>query len=258
MARIVESTGIRGIVSGVDPTTWDPDHPKAQHPRYTAASIASGKRESKLVLQSRLRLPEDEKAPVYFLCCRLVPEKGVELVLQAFKELAASSPAQLVVMGTGDPYFHDAFEQLGRETGAVAWTPFDQDLARIAYAGADFGLMPSFAEPCGLHQLISFRYGTLPIAHAVGGLKDTVVDLRDHADAGTGLFSRGLGDRELLAALEESESLLRTAPEQILAARRRAMAHDWTWRRTATEFAQLYRDLDAGAVASSLHPQGAE
>jgi starch synthase len=235
---------LAGIVSGVDPAVWSPDRPGAIARAYDAETVTEGKRANRSLLQEVCGLRADPEVTVYGVCGRLVPEKGIDLVLAAIAPHLRSGRAQLVVMGPGEARYHQEIRCLAQDTpGRVRGFPrFEPDVARLLYAGCDFVLMPSRVEPCGLNQLIALRFGTLPIVAPVGGLNDTVLDLR-HRSSGVGLVLAAPASWALAQGLEFAHAWLHGSPPEVAAARRRAMAQDWTWRRTAGEFRDLYQRL---------------
>lgn len=164
-----------GIRNGIDRDTWDPQHPAGVASAYHEADL-SGKARSKAALQRRLGLEERGDVPLVALCSRLCVQKGIDLLLEA--RVGDRLDLQLVLLGEGEPRLVEALRALaGRYPTRVAFeTPFTDDGERELLAGADLLLMPSQFEPCGLAQLRAQRFGVVPVAHAVGGLRDTIRD----------------------------------------------------------------------------------
>jgi len=242
----VREMGITGIVSGVDYTEWGPDHRVTGAHRYTAATVQAGKRVNKRALQARCGIRIDERLPVASVCSRLVPEKGIDQILDGLAPLVHTERMQLVVVGRGEPRYHRSLDSLARRArGMVHWDPqFTKSFVHLLYAGSDFTLMPSLVEPCGLNQLISMHYGTLPIVHAVGGLNDTVTDLITRPGNGTGFVSRQDGSDGLQAVTQAAiQWLTGSVPAVVQRTRQRAMRADWSWHRTAGQYAALYSRL---------------
>lgn len=243
---------ISGIVNGIDPADWPLP--------YNASQIIVGKLAAKRVLQRELGLREDTTVPLFMCCGRLVADKGLDLILAVVPGLVRAGRMQLAVMGNGEKRYIDAFASLARAVPtAVALRPhFESTAARRLYAGADFTLMPSLVEPCGINQLIALRYGTLPVVHAVGGLRDTVVDIAEYPDDGDGLRFDAPTPTALHATLERALVWWTDDPAGVMAARARAMCRDWTWARCAEQFAHFYAELmrtyaDRGRQASGEH-----
>ena len=167
---------LHGILNGIDDEEWNPATDALIARRYDAARLEA-KRDNKLALQQRMGLPADADAPLFGFVGRLTEQKGVDLIAEAAPRITAAA-AQLAVLGTGERELEDALRALARAhpRQVAAEIGFDEALAHLIEAGADAFLMPSRFEPCGLNQMYSQRYGTPPIAHATGGLCDSIVD----------------------------------------------------------------------------------
>ncbi|QIY98686.1 glycogen synthase [Streptomyces sp. S1D4-11] len=239
---------MEGIVAGVDRKVWDPASPGPLTVPYDGREVTDGKRANKRLLQRRTGLGADPRIPLFAVCARLVPDKGIDLVFAALGPLLTSGRAQLAVVGTGDAEYLKVLADLqDRAPRAVHHTPrFDQELASLVYAGADFTLMPSRVEPCGLNQLIAMAYGTIPLVSAVGGLRDTVTDLRDDPAEGTGFRFAALTSDAVGHTVDHAVRWLAEHPGEVERTRRRAMSHDWSWERTARQTARLYERVVAG------------
>ncbi|RME92630.1 MAG: glycogen synthase GlgA [Verrucomicrobia bacterium] len=233
---------LSGILNGIDEDVWqtraNPHLPAA----YDAGHL-EGKAVCKAALQREMELPEAPQTPLFGTISRLEHQKGIDLILQAW-ELLADEPWQYVLLGSGDP----RLEELAR-VAQQRWPDRfrfvqgrDEGLAHRIEAGADFYLMPSRYEPCGLNQMYSLRYGTVPIVHAVGGLDDAVVDEEDDPERATGIKFREPTAAALAAAIRRALELY-AQPETLVAFRRRGMQADVGWRRAAREYVALYRRL---------------
>ncbi|MFF8726192.1 glycogen synthase [Streptomyces sp. NPDC015171] len=238
---------MEGIVAGVDRKVWNPASPGPYAVPFDGSGATDGKRANKRLLQRRTGLGVDPGIPVFAVCARLVPDKGIDLVLAALGPLLTGGRAQLVVVGSGDAEYVEELADLeARAPGAVHHTPrFDQGLASLVYAGADFTLMPSRVEPCGLNQLIAMAYGTIPLVSAVGGLRDTVLDLRADPAEGTGFRFAALTEEAVGHTVDHAMRWLAGHPGEVERTRRRAMSHDWSWERTARQTALLYERVTA-------------
>ena len=227
---------LSGIVNGIDTAAWDPASDGRIARRYDAQSLEA-KALNKAVLQKRLGLQQDEDVPLAGMVARLTHQKGVDLVAAAAGELAAL-PAQLAVLGKGQAEHEQAFlEAARRHPGRVAVViGFDEDLAHAIEAGADFFLMPSRFEPCGLNQMYSQRYGTPPVARATGGLVDTVVD------GVTGFLFERPEPEALVAAVRRAAAAYRD-PVRWRRIQRAGMACDFSWSAAARRYADLYAAL---------------
>ncbi len=236
---------LHGILNGVDTDAWNPATDPLIARRYDAARL-DAKRENKLALQARMRLPSVPDRPLLGFIGRLTDQKGADLIAAIAPRLAALG-AQLVVLGTGDAGLERALRaaaEAHRGTVAVELA-FDEALAHLIEAGADAFLMPSRFEPCGLNQMYSQRYGTPPVARATGGLCDSIVDCgaATLADGrASGFLFQELAPDALLEAIERALAAYRE-PATWRALQRAGMARDFSWRASAAEYAALYAGL---------------
>ncbi|MBA2541010.1 MAG: glycogen synthase GlgA [Deltaproteobacteria bacterium] len=238
-----------GIVNGIDTLFWDPANDKAiAHPFSRAAP--KGKAACRAALAEEAKLPLHDREPLIGVIARMTGQKGLDLVADIVPWLATISGnvgARLVVLGAGEPEYEERFRWLARTFDKHVSTTigFDIGFARRIYAGADLFLMPSRFEPCGLGQLYAMRYGTIPIVHAVGGLRDTVSDPGNAELAkgrGTGIRFDTASPEALAHAIWRGTQLFgdRTAFAKL---RDAAMARDSSWMVSAHEYVQLYRSL---------------
>jgi starch synthase len=239
---------LAGILNGVDYAIWDPATDATIPARYDRNALG-GKARCKAALQAELGLDVRPDPPVLGVISRLAEQKGIDLVVDVADELLATSDAQLVVLGSGDPRLESALQALhDRLPGRVAVRlGFDDPLAHRIEAGADLFLMPSRYEPCGLSQLYSLRYGAVPVVHATGGLADTVTDYDPATETGTGFVFRALARAPFLDAIRRALALRRDATRwQALV--RRGMAADFSWDASAARYRTLYADVIARPV----------
>lgn len=239
-----------GILNGIDNDYWDP----ATDPNITANYSASSlllKAENKMALQRANGLKVDKNIPVIGIVSRLCDQKGLDIVTDKIEELMRLK-LQLVILGNGDLRYHELLEwakmrypwQIGLNL------KFDEKVAHQIYAGADMFLMPSFYEPCGLSQLISFRYGTVPIVRKTGGLADTVHNFDLEKGSGDGFVFEQYSSSALLEAVKRAISVYGTgkAWEEI---QKRIMAYDYSWDTSARKYESIY--LKAISKATSAH-----
>jgi starch synthase len=235
-----------GILNGVDYSEWRTTGNPHLPFEYSADDLR-GKTLNKLALQRELGLPERPEAPLFGNIGRLVEQKGVEIMLGALEEMLHAD-LQFVVLGTGAPEYQRAYQDLARRfpRQAAARIEFDEGLSHRIEAGCDFFVMPSRFEPCGLNQMYSLRYGTIPIVRAVGGLDDTVVDIREDPDRMNGIKFHEYSAPALAKAIRKALALYAEAPlfERY---RANAMRVDFSWDRTAAEYGQVYRRLVDGS-----------
>ncbi|MHB1565993.1 MAG: glycogen synthase GlgA [Acidiferrobacter sp.] len=232
-----------GIVNGIDDHIWDPATDPLIAARYTERNLHD-KARNKSALQRHMGLPVDPAIPLLAVISRLSHQKGLDLVLAIADRLAAL-PAQLVVLGAGETAIEAAVRVLANDHPAhiAAHIGFDEGLAHLIEAGADMFLMPSRFEPCGLTQMYSQRYGTPPIAHATGGLVDTIIDERGAANnCQSGfLFQEPTANalwEAVCRALDVSRN--RDAWKHI---QRNGMRKNFSWSKSACEYLHLYERL---------------
>jgi starch synthase len=230
-----------GILNGIDVADWDP----ADDPRIAASYSADhlgGKARCKDELQRRAGLARRADVPVFSFIGRLVHQKGVDVLAQALWR-ALEWDMQMVVLGTGTPDAEGYLSHVAwsRRDKMVAWIQYDHARAHELLAGADFLLMPSRYEPCGLSQLYGLRYGTLPIVHGTGGLIDTVYNYDEATGDGTGFVFYGLQADTLANTIGWALWTWYNRPRQILTMRKRAMEQDFSWNRSAAAYDGIYR-----------------
>jgi starch synthase len=228
-----------GILNGADYSEWNTtDNPLLNHP-YSSQDLR-GKAAEKLDLQTELGLAAAADVPLFGNVSRLVEQKGSDILLGALEEML-STPMQFVLLGSGSPWLERAFQRLVfRHRGKVAVRiGYDHALAHRIEAATDFFLMPSRFEPCGLNQMYSLRYGTLPIVRATGGLDDSITDLTENAQTATGIKFREPSARALAKAIRKALVLYgRKALFGLM--RQNGMARDFSWERTAGEYLKVY------------------
>ncbi|MFZ5481454.1 MAG: glycogen synthase [Myxococcota bacterium] len=228
-----------GILNGVD-DAWDPATDKHLAAHFTADDL-SGKATCKAALQRELGLPVRPEVPMFSLVARLDHQKGIDLVAEAAPWLMQHD-VQLVMLGSGsstlEQFFRDAERWWPKK--ARGWVGFNEGLAHRIEAGADVFLMPSRFEPCGLNQMYSMRYGTVPIVHAVGGLADTVQTVNPEADTGTGWAFRNFSVESLVEAMGWALLTYTKFPEAWRRIQLRGMRQDFSWERSAKEYVKVY------------------
>ncbi|MGX7091389.1 glycogen synthase GlgA [Hutsoniella sourekii] len=234
---------VRGIINGIDYDINNPADDKLIPHHFTIDDL-KGKKLNKLALQKRLGLPEKEDVALIGVVSRLTDQKGFQLVEERLNELLQAE-VQVVILGTGEAqfehsfrYFQDVYPDKMR-----ACIDFDIQLAQQIYASADMFLMPSAFEPCGLSQMISMRYGTLPIVHETGGLADTVEPYNQYTGAGTGFSFNQFDSYIMLETIYRALDVYYNQPEAWQKLVHQAMSRDFSWERPAQEYFQLYQGL---------------
>jgi starch synthase len=238
-----------GILNGVDYDDWNPaNDPFLAHP-YSQTDL-TGKTANKLELQKAFGLPQDIGVPLFGNIGRLVEQKGVDIMLGALEEMLTTN-IQFVQLGSGESGFERAYQELAKrhpERMAVR-IGFEELLSHRVEAGCDFFVMPSRFEPCGLNQMYSLHYGTVPIVRAVGGLDDTVIDVRENVDAANGIKFDLYSSQALAKAFRKALALYQE-PELLQRFRLNGMTANLSWERTAEGFKEVYaRALRIGTTA---------
>jgi starch synthase len=231
---------LTGILNGVDYRQWDPRVDELIPQRYDARGLDM-KSENKRALCAKMGLPYAEGTPCIGMISRLADQKGFDLIGEALDDLLAMD-LQLVLLGTGEKRYHEMFTRAARKFPkkvAVALT-FDNALAHWIEAGADMFLMPSRYEPCGLNQIYSLRYGTVPIVRATGGLDDTIEDVS--GGTGTGFKFNEYASSEMLKAIRRAVQAFADR-DQWRKLMRNGMARDFSWESSARQYVHLYRSI---------------
>jgi starch synthase len=231
-----------GILNGVDYGQWSPAVDAFIAGHYSESTLAA-KQICKKSLQRTMGLPAKSSRPLVGMISRLTSQKGFDLVEKSFDRLMEVE-LQLVLLGSGESHYEEFFRAAAdRFPDRVAVRiGFDDALAHQIEAGADIFLMPSLYEPCGLNQMFSLKYGTIPVVRAVGGLKDTVEDYDAEKRAGTGFVFGPFETEALMEALVRAIKVFQKKPAWT-ALRRQAMSRDFSWERSAQAYSNLYQEL---------------
>lgn len=228
-----------GILNGVDYGEWNTTKNSFLPHAYSVAEIA-GKAANKSALQKEVGLPERDKVPLFGTISRLAEQKGVDIELGALEEMLTAD-IQFVVLGSGSPAFEKGYQKLAlRFPGKVAVRlGYNEGLAHRIEAACDFYLMPSQFEPCGLNQMYSLRYGTIPVVRATGGLDDSVIDYTQDAARANGIKFQEYSARALAKAIRKALAIY-DRPELLNQFRRNAMKVDFSWKKTVGEYLKVY------------------
>ncbi len=237
-----------GILNGVDYEEWNTVENGHLKHVYSVEELR-GKDENKSALQREMGLPAAD-VPLFATVTRLVDQKGVDIQLAALQEMLASK-MQFVLLGSGAPVFEKAYAELQQRfpDKVAVKIGFDQGLSHRIEAGADFFIMPSRFEPCGLNQMYSQRYGTIPIVRRTGGLDDSVTDLLDNEERADGIKFNEYSARALAKAIRKALVLYENK-ELLADFRRNAMLADFSWERTAQEYVRVYEEAVMLSVAA--------
>ncbi|MBN1447786.1 MAG: glycogen synthase GlgA [Bacteroidetes bacterium] len=231
-----------GILNGMDTAVWNPEIDSLIPQTYSHTSLEK-KQENKKALCARFKLPFDPRIPVIGIVSRLADQKGFDLIKEKLVDIMKMN-LQLVVLGSGEKHYEELFTKTAKKFKKKVGVHigFDEELAHLIEAGSDMFLMPSKYEPCGLNQMYSLRYGTLPIVRATGGLADSVEDLDEKPKAGTGFVFTEYSARDLVDAMQralkayEDEKLWQSAMV-------RAMKKDYSWDSSARRYIDVYKKL---------------
>lgn len=239
----MESGKLSGIVNGIDTELYNPENdPHVTFP--FSINDLSGKAKNKKELQEQLGLPVNENIPLIGIVSRLTDQKGFDILVSELESILQQD-LQMVVLGTGYQQYEEAFRWFANcyPENLSANITFDIGLAQKIYASSDMFLMPSAFEPCGLSQMMAMRYGTLPIVHEIGGLKDTVEPFNPFDKTGTGFgfnhFSGFWMTNTLLFALD----IFHNHKEDWQAIQKNAMSADFSWDSASLAYEKLYKDL---------------
>jgi len=239
------SARLFGILNGVDYAEWNTTHNLHLAAPYSIHRMR-GKAVNKAALQRELGLPVVPEAPLFGTITRLTEQKGIDIQLGALEEMF-STKMQFVLLGSGAPEYERACHRLAarfpRRVGVRLG--YDTGLAHRIEAGCDFYLMPSKYEPCGLNQMYSLRYGTIPIVRKTGGLDDTVVDAGEDPPRATGIKFTAYSSAALAKAIRKAMVLFHR-PDVLTTYRRNAMAADFSWERTLGEYERVYQSAKLG------------
>jgi starch synthase len=230
-----------GILNGVDYSQWDPAVDRLIPARYSPADL-SGKAACKRELQRRFGLDENPGVPIVGVVSRLAAQKGLDLLAQAIEPLLSDMLVQFVILGSGDKSLEAFYGQLSnRYPGRIgSYIGYNNEVAHWIEAGADFFIMPSLYEPCGLNQMYSLKYGTLPIVRATGGLDDSVQQYDETSGAGTGFKFYEPSARAIYYAVGWAVSTYFDRQQHIRQLIQSAMAQNFSWERSAQEYLAAY------------------
>ena len=235
---------MQGIVNGIDYETYNPETDKKIYANYNADNFRKKKSINKTKLQEELGLAVDKKRYMIGLISRLTDQKGLDLIDYVMERLV-DDYTQLVVIGTGEAQYENMFRHFAWKypDRISANICYSDDLAHKLYAAADAFLMPSRFEPCGLTQMISFRYGTLPIVRETGGLKDTVQPFNEYENTGDGFSFTNYNGEEMLNIINYSKHIYFDRKRQWNQMVDRAMANDYSWKASKFRYEGLYKYL---------------
>ncbi len=236
-----------GIINGIDYRDWNPKTDEFLPVHYSTSNL-SGKAEIKKEIQKEFGLAEEPETPLFSMISRLADQKGFSELLSgspsALEQILCERKCQFIVIGTGDSRFEEKLKDLdARYPNISVRIVFSNRIAHVVEAASDFFLMPSRYEPCGLNQLYSLHYGTIPVAHRTGGLADTIIDLQEDEKNGDGFLFERLSPEEIVATVNKTIKFYNEDKKAVLDARIRGMKADFTWEKSALSYLNLYNTL---------------
>ena len=236
---------LTGITNGIDTGTFNPETDKALPAHYNANTFVEGKAACKAALQEEVGLPVRPDVPLLVMVTRLAGHKGLDLLCYIARRLLWEEDVQMLILGTGEAQFETFFKELAQQfpDKVAAKITFNLGLAARIYAGGDVYLMPSKSEPCGLSQMNAMRYGTVPVVHATGGLKDTVPPCDEHGQGGLGFTFQSYNADDFLAAIKRCVHLYKDEPEAFRALQKHEMEQDFSWNVPAGRYMELFNRM---------------
>ena len=233
---------LTGITNGIDVGTFNPETDSALPAHYNADSFVEGKAACKAALQKEVGLPVKPDVPLMVMVTRLAGHKGLDLLCYIARRLLWEEDCQLLILGTGEPQYENFFRNLANEypEQCAAKITFNLGLAARIYAGGDIYLMPSKSEPCGLSQMNAMRYGTVPVVHATGGLKDTVPPADENGEGGLGFTFQSYNADDFLASVKRCLNLYHHNRDGFRALQHRDMCQDFSWNVPAGRYMDLF------------------
>jgi starch synthase len=235
-----------GILNGIDYTAWDPAVDKLIPANFSPTDLG-GKAECKQQLQTRFKLDINPGVPIVGVVSRFAQQKGLDLLAGAIEAMANNMRVQFAILGSGDKGLEKFFGDLSKRfLGRIgAHIGYNNELAHWIEAGSDFFLMPSRYEPCGLNQIYSLKYGTLPIVRATGGLDDTVQQYDENAGTGTGFKFDDINAHAVYYAVGWAVSTYYDRPHHITQMQAAAMQENYSWGKSARAYVNVYRQAIA-------------
>ena len=236
---------LTGITNGIDVNTFNPETDPALPAHYNADTFVQGKAKVKAALQEEVGLPVRPDVPLMVMVTRLAGHKGLDLLCYIARRLMWEQDAQMIILGTGEPQYEAFFRDLQEQfpDRVAAKITFNLGLAARMYAGGDIYLMPSKSEPCGLSQMNAMRYGTVPVVHATGGLKDTVPPCDEDGQGGLGFTFQSYNADDFFAAIIRALNLYNHQPENFRALQRTEMQQDFSWNIPAARYMEIFTKM---------------
>ncbi len=230
-----------GILNGIDTQIWNPEKDSVIPHQYSWHNFQQGKEKNKKELIQHFNLDSISK-PIFSMAVRLTEQKGVKMLSECIEPILQNMSCQFVIMGNGDSWAQNYFESLPKKYPGQIGVKigFEQEMEHLMDAGADFSLVPSLYEPCGLKQMVSQTYGTLPVARATGGLEDTVSNYNEHYGIGTGFKFHDISSHALYNTIGWANATWYDRPHHIHTMRKMAMKKNYSWTKSSLDYQSLY------------------
>ncbi len=235
---------LSGILNGIDTSLWDPNKDLILPKNYSAHTFKSGKAKNKMELQKKFNLEIADK-PIFSMAVRLAEQKGIGMLAEAIEPILNTMHCQFVIMGQGEQWAQNYLASLPKKYPhqIAVQIGFDGNTEHMMDAGSDFSLVPSIYEPCGLKQMVSQTYGSLPIARSTGGLEDTVFNYNEYYGVGTGFKFKDITSQALYNTIGWANATYFDRPDHINRMRKMAMRQDYSWNRSSLDYQNLYKKL---------------
>jgi len=231
-----------GIINGIDTKVWNPDKDKHLPKKYSLKNVEQ-KVVNKQALAEKFGFDFNEDTPILGLISRLYDSKGIDLVQKILPDLMKMD-LQMIILGTGDKEYHSFFDLMARKHSDkfACYLGFNDDLAHLIEGGSDIFLMPSKYEPCGLNQMYSLNYGTIPVVRETGGLADTVVKFNEKTKEGNGFVFKNYNAGEFLSEIKRALKIYKDTEtwNKIV---KTAMKEDFSWHSSAKKYIELYKTI---------------
>ncbi len=236
---------LTGITNGIDTDVFNPETDKHLAYHYNSETFVEGKAKIKAALQEEVGLPVKPDVPLMVMVTRLAGHKGLDLLCYIARRLLWEEDCQLLILGTGEAQYEGFFKELAVQfpEQVAAKITFNLGLAQRIYAGADIYLMPSKSEPCGLSQMNAMRYGTVPVVHATGGLRDTVPPADENGENGLGFTFQSYNADDFMAALKRCLNLYNNNREGFRRLQKIEMEQDFSWNVPAGRYMELFHNM---------------
>ena len=233
---------IVGILNGLNYDFWNPQVDPLIEKKYSLETFGADKLENKKALQRQTKLPVSATIPLLGFVARLAHQKGIDLILDSIEELVELYEIQFIVQGEGNGQYSGRLREMVQRFPQkfAVWFEFDEKMAHQIYAGSDFFLMPSLFEPCGLSQMISLKYGTIPIVFKTGGLVDTIIPFNKDKRGGNGLMFEHYNKKEFINIIKSAVEIF-DDKEQLFRLISRAFLADFSWDKSANQYVELYQ-----------------